>query len=292
MIRTLIRLMILTGLLALAGCGDLPKPFSERARLEANPLIELKDSPGVYIRPVGGMTDAASDVLRGQIKEKLFEHNIPSALETGSRYQYQLIGVVVAEPDPALMIRMQITWRLFDPHGNELDRFVQAVEAEHLSWVIHEPSLMEQIAEVVVGEISPSLQDEEVQSAKRNSDVTLFVDEVTGAPGTGNRDLTVSMRASLRREGFKLSEKEEGSDYFVQGSVEIAEKDARSETVSIRWHLVKAENGELLGTVSQGNRIPKGALDGRWGALAYEIVQGGLQGLRDVFRKDGVMGSQ
>jgi hypothetical protein len=151
---------------------------------------------------------------------------------------------------------------------------------------------MEQIAEVVVGEISPSLQDEEVQSAKRNSDVTLFVDEVTGAPGTGNRDLTVSMRASLRREGFKLSEKEEGSDYFVQGSVEIAEKDARSETVSIRWHLVKAENGELLGTVSQGNRIPKGALDGRWGALAYEIVQGGLQGLRDVFRKDGVMGSQ
>jgi hypothetical protein len=238
------------------------------------------------------MTDAASDALRGQIKEKLFEHNIPSALETGSRYQYQLIGVVVAEPDPALMIRMQITWRLFDPHGNELDRFVQAVEAEHLSWVIHEPSLMEQIAEVVVGEISPSLQDEEVQSAKRNSDVTLFVDEVTGAPGTGNRDLTVSMRASLRREGFKLSEKEEGSDYFVQGSVEIAEKDARSETVSIRWHLVKAENGELLGTVSQGNRIPKGALDGRWGALAYEIVQGGLQGLRDVFRKDGVMGSQ
>lgn len=273
----------------LTACGDLPKPFSERARLEVNPLVKLKDSPGIFIQPVAGMSEAASDALRTSIKEKLFEHNVPSALETGSQYQYKLLGTVQAEPDPKLMIRMQITWRLFDPTGTEVDRFLQAIEAEHLSWVIHEPVLMNKIADVVAAEISPSVQDEEVKSAKQPEDIRIFADEVTGAPGTGNRDLTVSMRAALRQKGFLLADSEEDASYFVQGAVEMIAAGDRAENVSIRWHLVRAESGELLGTVSQGNKVPKGALDGRWGALAYEIVKGSLEGLQDVLRQDGVI---
>ncbi|MEQ8707803.1 MAG: hypothetical protein RIC36_02345 [Rhodospirillales bacterium] len=273
----------------LAACGDLPKPFSERARLEINPLVRLKDSPGIFIQPVAGMSEAASDALRNSIKDHLFAHNVPSALETGSQYQYKLLGTVQADPDPGLMIRMQITWRLFDPTGLEVDRFLQAIEAEHLSWVIHEPVLMNKIADVVAAEISPSVQDEEVKAAKQPEDIRIYAEEVTGAPGTGNRDLTVSMRAALRQKGFLLADSEKDAAYFVQGAVEMSPAGERAEDVSIRWHLVRAESGELLGTVSQGNRVPKGALDGRWGALAFDIVKGSLEGLQDVLKQDGVI---
>ncbi|MEQ9328240.1 MAG: hypothetical protein RJQ21_13200 [Rhodospirillales bacterium] len=286
MLRRLL-ILVLTGLL-LTACGDLPKPFSERAHVENNPLIELKDSPGIFIQPVGGMSEDASNALRTAIKDRLFERNVPSALETGSRYQYRLIGSVAAEPEPKLMIRMQITWRLFDPQGRELDRFVQSVEAEHLSWVIHEPTLMTKIAEVVAGEIAPSVQDEAVEQARTVEEVIIFSEEVTGAPGTGNKDLTISMRAALRRIGFRLTEKEEEAAYLVQGAVELTPDGERSEKVSIRWHLVRNSDGELLGTVSQNNKIPAGALDGRWGAIAYDIAQGGIAGLGDLFRADGV----
>jgi hypothetical protein len=286
MVRRLL-LLVMAGLL-IASCGDLPKPFSERAHFENNPLVELKDSPGIFIQPIGGMTEAASDVLRAAIKEKLFERNVPSGIDTGSTYQYRLIGAVAAEPEPKLMIRMQITWRLFDPAGRELDRFVQSVEAEHLSWVIHEQNLMNKIAEVVAGEIAPSVQDEEVEQARTVEEVVIFSDNVTGAPGTGDKDLTISMRAALRRIGFQLTETEAEAAYLVQGEVAVTPEGERSEKVSIRWHLVRTSDGELLGTVTQNNKIPAGALDGRWGAIAYDIAQGGIAGLGDLFRADGV----
>ena len=55
--------------------------------------------------------------------------------------------------------------------------------------------------------------------------------------------------------------------YTVKGTVKLSSAGAGKENIRIEWRVLDP-NGKNLGTVSQQNTIPKGSLNGPWGAIA------------------------
>ena len=54
---------------------------------------------------------------------------------------------------------------------------------------------------------------------------------------------------------------------MFKGTVTMADLAGGKQSIHIDW-LVLAPGGKRLGTVSQQNTIPKGSLNGPWGAIA------------------------
>ena len=97
--------------------------------------------------------------------------------------------------------------------------------------------------------------------------VQALVPPVTGAPGDGSRSLTTALKKRLYSGGVKLANAGAGNVYTVKGIVSLTGAGAGKETIRIDWQVIDP-SGKRLGTVSQQNVIPKGSLNGPWGAIA------------------------
>ena len=89
---------------------------------------------------------------------------------------------------------------------------------------------------------------------------------VTGATGNGN--------ASLKDA---LIEKLAGA-YRVEGTVALGPAKDGKQSIHIKW-TVRNSSGQKIGTVSQRNEIPAGALDVEWGMTAKEVAGAAAQGI-------------
>jgi hypothetical protein len=95
----------------------------------------------------------------------------------------------------------------------------------------------------------------------------VVVAPVAGAPGDGQRSLTTALKKRLYAGGVKLANGTAANVYMVKGSVKLVETSGGKQSIRIDW-LVLDPSGKKLGTVSQQNTIPKGSLNGPWGAIA------------------------
>jgi hypothetical protein len=98
-------------------------------------------------------------------------------------------------------------------------------------------------------------------------EVLALVAPVAGAPGDGQTSLTAALKKRLSAGGVKLASAPSRSVYTVKGTVTMADLAGGKQSIHIDW-LVLAPGGKRLGTVSQQNTIPKGSLNGPWGAIA------------------------
>jgi hypothetical protein len=98
-------------------------------------------------------------------------------------------------------------------------------------------------------------------------EVLALVAPVAGAPGDGQTSLTAALKKQLSSGGVKLANAPSRSVYTVKGTVTMADLAGGKQSIHIDW-LVLAPGGKRLGTVSQQNTIPKGSLNGPWGAIA------------------------
>ena len=103
------------------------------------------------------------------------------------------------------------------------------------------------------------------QTAPKPSGV--LVQPVSGAPGDGRRSLTTAIKKQLNRKGVKLVSGGATNVYTVRGIVKLSNAGSGKETIQIDWQVLDPR-GKRLGTVSQQNTIPKGSLNGPWGAIA------------------------
>lgn len=101
-------------------------------------------------------------------------------------------------------------------------------------------------------------------SAKSNG---VVVAPVAGAPGDGQRSLTTALKKRLYAGGIKLANGTTDNVYMVKGSVVLSDASGGKQSIRIDW-LVLDPSGRKLGTVSQQNTIPRGSLNGPWGAVA------------------------
>jgi hypothetical protein len=112
----------------------------------------------------------------------------------------------------------------------------------------------------------------------------VVVAPVAGAPGDGQRSLTTDFKKRLYAGGVKLANGTSDNVNMVNGSVSLADASGGKQNIRIDW-LVLDPSGKKLGTVSQQNTIPKGSLNGPWGAIADAAAGAAAAGIIKLLPK-------
>lgn len=112
----------------------------------------------------------------------------------------------------------------------------------------------------------------------------VLVAPVAGAPGDGQRSLTTALKKRLYAGGIKLANGTTENVYMVKGSVVLSDASGGKQSIRIDW-LVLDPSGRRLGTVSQQNTIPRGSLNGPWGAIADAAAGAAADGIIKLLPK-------
>jgi hypothetical protein len=112
----------------------------------------------------------------------------------------------------------------------------------------------------------------------------VVVAPVAGAPGDGQRSLTTALKKRLYAGGIKLANGTTDNVYMVKGSVVMSDASGGKQSIRIDW-LVLDPSGRKLGTVSQQNTIPRGSLNGPWGAVADAAAGAAADGIMKLLPK-------
>jgi hypothetical protein len=112
----------------------------------------------------------------------------------------------------------------------------------------------------------------------------VLVQPVTGAPGDGQRSLTVALKKRLYAGGVKLANGTSVNVYMVKGNVKLSDASGGKQSIRIDWQVLDP-NGKKLGTVSQQNLIPRGSLSGPWGAIADAAAGAAAAGIIKLLPK-------
>jgi hypothetical protein len=112
----------------------------------------------------------------------------------------------------------------------------------------------------------------------------VVVAPVQGAPGDGSRSLTTALKKKLYADGVKLANGSSRNVYTVKGIVKLTDAGGGREKIRIDWRVLDP-SGKRLGTVSQQNTIPKGSLNGPWGAIANAAADAAADGIIKLLPK-------
>jgi len=112
----------------------------------------------------------------------------------------------------------------------------------------------------------------------------VLVPPVTGAPGDGRRSLTTALKKRLYKDGIKLANGASSNVYTVKGIVKLSSASGGKESIRIDWQVLDP-SGKRLGTVTQQNTIPKGSLNGPWGAIADAAAGAAADGIIKLLPK-------
>jgi hypothetical protein len=112
----------------------------------------------------------------------------------------------------------------------------------------------------------------------------VLVAPVSGAPGDGQRSLTTALKKRLYAGGIKLANGTTENVYMVKVSVVMSDASGGKQSIRIDW-LVLDPAGRRLGTVSQQNTIPRGSLNGPWGAVADAAAGAAAAGIIKLLPK-------
>ena len=116
----------------------------------------------------------------------------------------------------------------------------------------------------------------------RNAGV--LVVPVSGAPGDGQRSLPVALKKRLYAGGVKLANGPATNVYTVKGIVKMSNASGDKQNIRIDWQVLDP-SGKKLGTVSQQNTIPRGSLNGSWGAIADAAAGAAADGILKLLPK-------
>jgi hypothetical protein len=112
----------------------------------------------------------------------------------------------------------------------------------------------------------------------------VVVAPVSGAPGDGTRSLTTALKKRLYAGGVKLANGTSVNVYMVKGTVSLVDASGGKQSIRIDWQVLDP-SGKKLGTVSQQNTIPRGSLNGPWGAIADAAAGAAAAGIIKLLPK-------
>ncbi|MGA8435783.1 MAG: hypothetical protein WB713_13550, partial [Methyloceanibacter sp.] len=118
----------------------------------------------------------------------------------------------------------------------------------------------------------------------RPGELFVLVTPVAGAPGDGTVSLTAAIKKRLYAKGVKLATVPTGNTYTVKGIVSVTDGSGGKQSIRIDWQVLDP-SGKRVGTVSQQNNIPKGSLDGPWGAIADAAAGAAADGIVKLLPK-------
>jgi hypothetical protein len=276
------RLLAAIAVLALAGCGGLPRPF------EGNPgrtaaLLAQPPPARLAVPPPGGadLTDEGAKAFAADLAASLGDLEVPAVAGPAQKGDWQLVST--AELHDAMVVPM---FEVDDPDGVS-QGVAQGAPVSAAAWAGADRATLRQAA----ANAAPSLASllGRIDAARRQSDpnslvnrpARVLVKEVTGAPGDGDAQLTRQMRLQLPQLGQMVQDTESGADFVVTGHVVVVPVQDNKDRVEIQW-VVTDPGGTERGHIVQLNEVPRGTLSGLWGDVALVVAQEAAGGVHDV----------
>lgn len=275
-------LSLVVAVLLLSGCGNLPRPFKENHNEAANPLTVVKDARGIVVAPLSGAPPATAGVMPEMMADALMKRG--------------LVAVTDGSLDNALLLEgdargsggdIVVNWVLTDAAGNEVARTASRTRVAPSAWLSGDRGGLERLAADAAAAVDVALGGG-AKDAMGAEAPKIFVGEITGAPGDGNRALAAALRNLLMQAKIPTTSKESEATISVNGVVEAIPAGDR-ERITLTWNLT-GKDGSDVGSIRQQNEVAKGALDGRWGGRAYDAALALVPALKNAL--DEISGAQ
>lgn len=274
--------------LALAACGDLPRPFQDRPGIEAVRLARPPTARLAIPPPSAALLDDASaGQLAGFVASELEQIEVPAVARVPHAQDWQL--AITAELAGETVVP---TYTVLNPQGVSQGT-VQGAPVPAAAWAAGQAPVLHEAGRSVARELSSLLT--RIEAARKASDPAalrahdappkVVVLAVKGAPGDGNTQLARQMREFLIRRGLVVQDGPRGADWLVEGRVE-ASRGSRPDMqrVEIQWILADVY-GDEHGRIVQMNEVPAGSLDRAWGDVAYVVADEASGGISDVIAR-------
>ena len=187
---------------------------------------------------------------------------------------------------------------MVDPAGDTAANSREEVIVAQSLWRRGDRKLFRKLARQAAKSLADQLLGDPLQAVKLPGfpGARLVITGVQGAPGDGNDSLHRAFRRILQDTDLPSTEIAEPGDLLIRCLVTLGEPKNNQQVVTLTWQVSyldpnltgpAAIDGKLLGEISQANLVPVGALDGAWGALAYQISRAAFQGIKDLLAQAG-----
>ena len=276
------RTAVLAGLLALAGCGDLPQPFLGRPGANALRLAQPPPSRLAIPLPTASLlTDDAAKAWSGALADALVAQELPASAAPVERGDWSL--VLSADLQDGSVIP---TYTVMDPRGVPQGAS-QGPPVPAKDWAAGQPTTLQAAASAEAPKVVALLNGIEARREMSdphsllNRPPVLYFKGVTGAPGDGNNSLTRQMTTRLPNLGDVVQDTAKGADFTVVGEVKTAPGAGKTTRVEIQW-IVTDSHGQETGRVVQINEVPIGQLDQYWGDVAVVVATEAASGVHEV----------
>ncbi len=265
-------LLAVLALLALAACGDIPRPFAHAPGAGSPPPPPADGAGIVVVAPEDGGGDGAA--LARAVIEALARREVLATPPPGNAASLRLVSRR-ASTDTSGGGR-RLAWRLETPGGETLGAFA-------LDWSGGgDAAARARLAEAVADRVLVLLAGGAPKPEDRRP--PLFVGAIEGAPGDGASALRRAMRRALARVGAPLAEDFDRAALILLGSVSLGDVAGGTRRVEILWEVITPE-GKRLGVVRQENRVPAGRFERPWGGLARAVADAAAGGILDLLAR-------
>ena len=287
-------------LACLSGCGGGPGGLSGG--------LFSRGSTKIAVAPIIGMTPEVAEELTNALVAAGKDRNL-TLIPGGDTAGYTLRGYLVALNE-AKGAKISYIWDVTDAQGSRVARVsgdeLIATRSGSDPWSGVDSAAIRSIAGKTTSQLAASLpgggggsatavaavsDDGPVSTASASPPAAVkpkssgvLVPPVSGAPGDGQRSLTIALKKRLYAGGVKLANGPAVNVYMVKGSVKLVDSSGGKQSIRIDWQVVDP-SGKKLGTVSQQNMIPKGSLNGPWGAVADAAAAAAAAGIIKLLPK-------
>ena len=273
--------LVLILCVALAACGDLPRPFQP-----ADKSTQAWLGPGdvawgsILVPPIGGLPAHQSAALVDEVVKALHLRDVPADTHAGGRGSIVLAGHVSVAAG-------KLRWSLITPDGKTALRFEEPTLGAQASDA-PAPDLAA-VAERAAARVAAVLKPPATEDPGGPPQLPVAIETVRGAPGDGGIALARAMRHSLARIGVTVADNPEDGRLTIQGWVSVSRDDTATDsaTVTIAWDVLHPD-GSRLGTVTQSNRVGEDQLTGAWGVLPRLVARAGAPGIAQLLDQPDV----
>jgi hypothetical protein len=290
----------------LSACGGGPGSPSSGSSFWSSATSLLSRSTKVAVAPIIGTPPQVATDLTDALVAAGKDRNL-TLIPGGSGGNYTLRGYLVATNERG-GAKISYIWDVTDAQGGRVARVsgdeMISGRASGDPWAAVDSATLRSIAGKTTSQLAATLSrgggapsavaasepspattataaPAAAKSAKPNG---VVVAPVAGAPGDGQRSLTTALKKRLYAGGIKLANGTTDNVYMVKGSVVLSEASGGKQSIRIDW-LVLDPSGRKLGTVSQQNTIPRGSLNGPWGAVADAAAGAAAAGIIKLLPK-------
>jgi hypothetical protein len=279
-------LTLLLTALAVASCQPLPHPFAEDKPPTA--LLVVRDTAGVAIAPVVGAPSPVTRKIADAMAKAFLKRDIPASAKTASLDSYQLYGRVAASPADQGRTTIKAEWWLYNAKGKIVGKRGVEIVAAASDWRSAGAGPIDRLASLSADRLTPLLVGRApvpapAPVALSTRRVRVAIDKIVGAPGNGAAALKAAIAVVLPGQGVDIAADGQ-AQLHIAAAVTVSPASPGMQHVKIVWQ-VSRPDGTAIGTVAQQSDLPRGRLDGNWGAIADNVAIAASGGLMQLIER-------